>query len=104
MIQLLCCCFNPVQRVSTFQPTGTSVLKLSCRPHMLFNFVDLLLIDKEEAGRLLETRDLGGEREVMDVLQRVVEPRPLVSTILETPEVVLGVLRSLSLIMIRHSV
>ena len=104
VIQLLCCCFDPIQCVSSFQPVCTSVLELPCLPHALFNLVDLFLVDKEEAGCLVEMRNLGGEREVVNVFQRVVELRLFVSAVLEAPEVVMCVPWSSPLIMIRDCI
>ena len=60
-VQFFCCCFDPIQRVSSFQPTSTSVLELPSLPHAYFNFVDLLLINEEEGGHLTEMCDLSGE-------------------------------------------
>ena len=54
----------------------------------------------KEAGRFAKAGNLGGKREVMNVLQRVVELHSLVSTIFEAPKVVVCVPQSLSLIMI----
>ena len=40
---------------------STSVFGLPGLPHVYFDLADLLLIDKEEAGCLTETCNLGGE-------------------------------------------
>ena len=103
-IQFFHCCFDPIQRVSSFQPTGTSVSELSSLPHALFNFADLFLIYKEEARRLAKACDCSGEQEVVNVFQHVVKPHSLISTILETPEIVLCIPRSFSLIMVRECI
>ena len=83
---------------------STRVLELASLPHALFDFADLLLINEKEARCLAEACNLGSKREVVDVLQRVVEPLSLVSTILETPEVILCVPWVLSLIVIRDGI
>ena len=49
----------------------------------------------------MEAHDLGSEQKVVYVFQCVVEPRSLISTILEMPEVVLCVPRAFPLIMVR---
>ena len=103
-IQLLCRCFYPIQCVSPFQPLSTCVFELSRLPHVLLDLANLLLIHKEEVGHLAEMCDLGDEQEVMDVFQRIVEPRPFVSAILETPKVVMHVPWSFSLIMVRDRI
>ena len=103
-IQLFCCCFNPVQRVSCLQPTGTSVFELSGLPHAFFYLADLFLIYEEKVGHLAEPHNLGGEREVMNMFQHIVKLRSLVSAVLETPEVVVRILWSFSLIMVRECI
>ena len=91
MVQLLQRCFDPTQRVSTFQPARTGVFELPRIPHSFFDFVDLFLINEEKAGRFSEPRDLRGEGEVMNVLESVVETRSFVSAMLESPQVIIGV-------------
>ena len=76
-------------------------MELPHLPHALFNFVDLLLIHEEKAGRLAETCDLGGEQEVVDVFQRVVKLCSLVSAVLEAPKVVGCVPWSFPLVVVR---
>ena len=100
VIQFLCRCFDHVQCVSTFQPTGTRVLELTGFPHPLFDLVDLFLVNKKAARRLAEACNLSGERDIVDVFQHIVEVFPLVSTMFEVPEVVLSILQAFSLIVI----
>ena len=83
---------------------GTSVLELPSLPHALFNFADLFLLFGKEVGCLAEPCNFSSEREVVDVFQRVVELHSLVSAILEPPEIVVSVPRSLSLIMVRDHI
>ena len=64
----------------------------------------LFLINEEEVGHLAEVCNLGGKREVVDVLQCIVELLSFVSAVLELPEVVLCVPWALSLIMIRENI
>ena len=66
----------------------TGIFELPRLPHAFFNFADLLLIQKEEARRLVEPRNLSSEGKVMDMLQRVVETRFFINAVLELPEVV----------------
>ena len=77
---------------------------MSRLPHSLFDFADLFLINEEEAGRLSESRDLRGEREIVDVLESVVETRSFVSAMLESPQVVMCVPWPLSSVVVRERV
>ena len=54
--------------------------------------------------RLAETRDLSDEREVMDMVQRVIESCPLVSAVLEVPKVIMCILWSFLLTMVRNHI
>ena len=69
---------------------------------MLFDFTDFFLIHVKKVGRLTIARDLGDEREVMDAVQRIIEPRSLVSAVFEAPEVVRCVPWSYFLTMVRN--
>ena len=104
VIQLFRCCFYPIQCVSSFQPLSTCILELPRLPHAFFNFANLFLISEEKAGSLTEACDFGSEREVVNVLQRVVKPRLLISAVLEAPEVVMCIPWSFPLIMIRDHI
>ena len=83
---------------------GTCILELTGLPHVFFDLADLFLVNEKEAGHLMEARDLGGEQEVMDVLQCIVKLLSFDSAILETPEVILCILWALSLIVIRDGI
>ena len=63
-------------------------MKLSRLPHAFFDLADFFLLHMKEAGRLSVVCDFSDEREVMDVVQRVVKPRSLVNAVLEAPEIV----------------
>ena len=76
-------------------------MELPCLPHVFFDFADFFLVHVKESGRLAVTRDLGDEREVVDTVQRIVEPCPFVSAVLEAPEVVMCVPWSLLLTVVR---
>ena len=52
----------------------------------------------------MEARDLGGKREVMDVLQHIVKLLSLVSSVPESPEAILCIPWALSLIVIRDCI
>ena len=58
----------------------------------------------EEARHLSVSCDFGDEREVVDVVQCVVEPSSLVSAVLEAPKVIMGVPWSLLLTVVRDCV
>ena len=58
----------------------------------------------EEAGRLTITRDFGDEREVVDVIQCIVEPCSLVSAVLEAPKVIVCVPWSYLLTVVRDCI
>ena len=62
------------------------------------------LILEEEARGFAVVRNLGGEGQVTDVFECGFEPVEVVSTELETPEVILGVPWALSLIMVRDRI
>ena len=102
--QLLQRCFDPIQCVSTFQPTCTGVLELSRLPHALLDLVNLFLINKEEVGCLSEPCDFCGKREVVDVLQRIVEACLIVRTEFESPQVVMCVPWLFPQIMVRECI
>ena len=80
------------------------VFELPSLPHAFFDLADLFLINKEEARCLVELRNLGSEREVVDVLQCIVELCSLVSAVLEMPEIIVCVLWALSLIVVRDCI
>ena len=73
-------------------------------PQVLFDFAYLLLVLEEETRGLAVARDLGSEGQVTNVFERRFEPIEVVSAILESPEVVLGVPWALSLIMVRDRI
>ena len=77
-------------------------MELPRLPHAFFDLTDFFLVYVEEAGRLSVSCDFGDEREVVDVVQRIVEPSFLVSAVLETPEVIVGVPWSLLLTVVRN--
>ena len=81
-----------------------SILELPGLLHLLLDFANFFLVDKEEVTRLLEACDLSGKRKVVDVFQHVVEPRSFISAVLEMPKVIVCVLGVFSLIMIRECV
>ena len=58
-IQLHQCLFNPVQRVSAFQPVPTGVFELASIPHVFLKFAYVFLVLEEEAGGFVETCNLG---------------------------------------------
>ena len=62
------------------------------------------MINKEEAGHFAKACNLGGERKVVEMFQRIVEPCMLISTVLEMPQVIMGVLRVFSLIVVRECI
>ena len=82
----------------------TSILELPCLPHALFDLTNLFLVNKEEAGHLSESHDFCGKRQIMDVLQCIVEAHFFVRADLETPQIIMCVPWSFPQVMIRESV
>ena len=83
-VQILQCLFDPVEGISSFQSTPTSVLELTSLPQVVFDLTYLFLILKEEARGFAVARNLGGEGQVTDALERRFESVEVVSAILVT--------------------
>ena len=79
-------------------------MELPCLPHAFFDLADFFLVYVKEAGRLTVTCDLGDEREIVDMVQRIVEPGSLISAILEVPKVIVCVPWSFLLTVVRDRV
>ena len=98
------CLFDPVQCVSTFQPTPTCVFELASFPHVYFNLAYFFLVLEEEARGLAVVHDLSSEGQIANMFECGLEPVEVISTKLETLEVILGVPWAFSLIMVRDCV
>ena len=77
-------------------------MELPCFPHAFFDLTDFFLIHVKEARRLVETRDLSDKRKVVDMVQRIVEPRFFVSAVFEVPKIILCIPWSLFLTVVRN--
>ena len=82
----------------------TCVFELAGFPHAHFDLMYFFLVLEEEAGGFAVARNLGGEGQVTNVFERRFELVEIISTVLETPKVVLCVPWALSLIVVRDCI
>ena len=93
-----------MQRISPFRSTPAGVFELAGFPHVCFNLSYFFLVLEEEAGGLAVACNLGGKGQLADMFERRFEPVKVVSTKLETPEIILGVPWALPLIVVRDCI
>ena len=82
----------------------TRVFELASFPHAHFDLAYLFLVLEEEAKGFAVACNLSGEGQVTDMFECGLEPVKVVSAELETPKIILGILRAFSLIVVRDCI
>ena len=93
-----------MQCVSPFKPAPTDILKLAGLPEAFFNLTYFFLVLEEEVRGFAVAHNLSGEQQVTDMVKGRLKPVEIVSAVLESPKIILCVLRSLPLIMVRDRI